>query len=170
MNFRACPREKELSALIDCGHWPEASPAELRAHVETCKSCRELTSVTQAFRQERAHASAQPRLESPGVLWWRAQLRRRNTALQRIGRPLLGAQIFAVVLALAAAGAFLGLQARQQGVSWMSWLADLPRTLHFAALLPAAWQNTPGVALALILLGAVVMLAGSVFLYVASDK
>jgi anti-sigma factor RsiW len=166
MNLRACPREKELAALLERGHWPEASSKEMRDHVASCNACRALAAVTQAFRGDRAHAMAQPRLESPGVLWWRAQLRRRNAALERLSRPLFGAQVFAVVLAMVAAGAFLAAQVRQ-GVSW---LADLLHTLHFAALLPASLQDSPGAGLALILLTVFIALAGGVALYVGSDR
>lgn len=166
MTFRACNREKELTALLEQGHWPHACPAEMQEHVAGCSSCRGLVGVTLAFRRERAQAMAQPRLESPGVLWWRAQLRRRNAALERLSRPLLGAQIFAVVLALAAAGAFLAVQVRQGA----SWLSDMPRTLHFASLLPAAWQNFPGAGLALVLFMVLAALVGGVALYVASDR
>jgi hypothetical protein len=166
MNLRACPREKELAGLLELGHWPHASSAEMRAHVAACASCRARAALTQAFRQERDRAIAQPRLESPGVLWWRAQLRRRNAALERLGRPILGAQIFAVVLALVAAGAYLGLQLRQGA----SWFADLSRALHFTALLPPALQNSPLAGLAMVLLVAIGALAGGVALYFASDR
>lgn len=166
MTFRTCTREKELTALLEQGHWPHACSTELREHVAACNACRALVSVTLAFRSERAHAMGQPRLESPGVLWWRAQLRRRNAALARLSRPLLGAQIFAVVVVLLAAGAFLAFQVRQGA----TWLGDFTRTLHFSALLPAAWQNSPGAGLALILLLVFAALAGGVALLVASDR
>lgn len=166
MNLRACSREKELSALLDRGHWPDACSGEMREHVIACPSCRALVAVTQAFRSERTHAIYQPRLESSGALWWRAQLRRRNAAIQSLSRPFLGAQIFAVVLALGAAGVFLASELRQ-GVSW---LGDLPRTLHFAALLPASLQESPGAGLALVLLMVFAALAGGAVLYIASDR
>lgn len=166
MNLRTCSREKEIAALLDCGHWPDACSSEMREHVAHCASCRSLVAVTQAFRSERADAICQPRLESPGVLWWRAQLRRRNAAIQSLSRPFLGAQIFAVALALFAAGAFLVSELRQ-GVSW---LGDLPRTLHFAALLPASLQESPEAGLALVLVMVFAALAGGVALYVASDR
>jgi len=166
MNLRTCPREKELAGLLELGHWPDASSPDMRAHVATCASCRARVAVTQAFRSERDRALGEPRLESSGVLWWRAQLRRRNAALTRLSRPLLGAQIFAVVLALAAAGAYLGMQFRQDG----TWLGDFTRALHFTALLPPAFQNTPGAGMAMVLLVAVIALSGGVVLYVASDR
>lgn len=166
MNLRACPREKELALMLQLGHWPHACPAELQEHVAACNACRARAAVTQAFRSERDRALAQPRLEPSGVLWWRAQLRRRNAAFERLNRPLFGAQIFAVVLALVAAGAYLGLQLRQGP----SWFADLTRAFHFTALLPPALQNSPLAAMAMVLLVALAALAGGVVLYRASDR
>lgn len=166
MSFRACPREKELANLLELGHWPDASPKELRAHVAECASCRARVAVTRAFRGERDRAIAEPRLESPGVLWWRAQLRRRNSAMERLSRPLLGAQIFAILVVLAAAGAYLGWQVRQGA----TWFGDLARALHFTALLPPALQSSPVAGVAMVLLVALVALAGGVAVYFASDR
>ena len=167
MILRACPREKELTAQLRLGHWPEACSADLRAHVDGCKTCRDLMAVTLAFRGERAFASAAARLESPGALWWRAQLRRRNAALERIARPVLGAQIFAVVLALVAAGIFLAIQARQ---GWFTWLADLSRAFHIAALLPPALQNSAGTTILLVVLFAAIAVAGGFVAVTTSEK
>jgi len=166
MSLRACSRDKELAGLLELGHWPDASPAEMRAHVAECASCRAQIALTQAFRSERDRAIAQPRLEPPGVLWWRAQLRRRNAAMERLSRPLLGAQIFAVLIALAAAGAYLGWQLRQGA----SWFGDLGRALHFTALLPPAFQNSPVLGMATVLFVVLAALAGGVVLYFASDR
>ena len=118
MNLGSCPREKQLAELLRLNHWPHACPPELRTHVEACRSCSELVLVTQAFRQARAGASAVAPLQSAGALWWRAQLRRRNAAIERIGKPILGAQIFAVAVTLLIAAGFIATQARQ-GLRWM---------------------------------------------------
>lgn len=166
MNLRPCAREKELAVLLQLGHWPHACPAELQQHVAACNACRARLAVTQAFHIERDHAIAQPRLEPSGVLWWRAQLRRRNAAFERLSRPLFGAQIFAVALALVAAGAYFGLRLYQGA----SWFADLTRALHFTALLPPALQNSPLAGAAMVLLVALAALAGGVALYVTSDR
>ena len=166
MNLRPCPREKELAGLLELGHWPSASSEEMRAHVAACASCRARVALTQAFRGERDRALAEPRLESAGVLWWRAQLRRRNAAIERLSRPLFGAQIFAVIVALAAAGVYLGWRLRQGAI----WFGDLTRALHFTALLPPALQNSPIAGLAMVLLVALATLAGGVVLYRASDR
>lgn len=169
MRIGACPREIEIAELLRRGHWPHACAPELRAHASACKSCGNLVLVTQAFRRERSTASAQPRLESPGVLWWRAQLRRRNTAIERMGRPLLGAQIFAAVVALAAGTVFFLSQAKRS-LGWFSWLADLPRSLHLEVLLPPALQNSMGIAALVVFFLAAIALAGGFIAFATSEK
>ncbi len=164
--FRTCSRESEVKSLLDRGHWPTAAAADLRAHAAGCSACAQLVLLTQAFRQDRAQASAAPRLEAPGVLWWRAQLRRRNTAIERLQRPLIGAQIFAVALSLVAAVAFLAWQSRQG----LAWLAEFPRALHFESLLPAPLQSPLGItALIAAVLALVAVLSGAVA-YSTSEK
>jgi hypothetical protein len=169
MNFTTCNRDKEVAQALAAGYWPEACTQDLRAHVSACKACSQRVLLTQAFRRERASASVQPRLESPGVLWWRAQLRRRNAALERLGRPLLGVQIFAVAIALVAAAAFFVSQAKT-GLGWFAWLADIPRALHFEALLPTGFQNASGAVLLAGLLLAVIAGLGGLAAFISSDK
>ena len=129
MTLRTCPREKEVNELVALGQWPVASATapELRAHVATCRSCRELVLVATAFQHERTQVAGAVRLGPPGVLWWRAQLRQRNAAVERIGRPMLGAHIFALVVNLLLAIGLAVWQARH-GVAWLTRLEHLPRT------------------------------------------
>jgi hypothetical protein len=169
MSFGMCNREREVAEALHAGHWPEACTDELRAHVAGCSLCSQRVVLAQAFQRERAVASAQPRLESPGALWWRAQLRRRNAAIERISRPILGAQVFAVAVALIAAAVFLASQLRN-GVGWFAWIADAPRALHLEALLPESLQNGTGIALLGGGLLAVVVIAGGFAAYASSDK
>jgi hypothetical protein len=168
MRFGTCSCERELAAALERGHWPDACTPELRAHVEGCPACSERLLVTQALRRERAIAAGAARLESPGVIWWRAQLRRRNAAIERISRPILGAQIFAVAVALIAATAFFATQAKQS-LGWFAWIADIPRSLHLEALVPAALQNTTGAWM--LIPGTVLLcLVGGLFAFIASDR
>lgn len=169
MKFGTCNRERELAEVLRAGHWPEASPAELREHVAACNACSQRVVLAQAFRRERAVASAEPRLDSPGALWWRAQLRRRNAAIERINRPILGAQVFAVAVALIGAMVFLLSEARH-GAGLFAWVADVPRALHFESLLPAWMQNATGGALLAAGLLAVVAILGGFAAYASSDK
>ncbi len=120
MKLVTCPHEKELRQSIANGQWPDACAPELRAHVNTCRTCGDLALVSQVFRQARVQSLAASPTVSPALLLWRAQLRRRNAALERIGRPLLGAQIFAFAAALIAVAGLAGFEARR-GAAWFTW-------------------------------------------------
>ena len=175
MRLRSCPREKEVSELMRRGQWPRASAAELRDHVNGCRACGDLVLVAGAFQQARATtvAFAQDGAMKPGsagALWWRAQLRRRRAALERMERPLVGAQIFALAVTLLAALGFAGFEARH-GIAWLSWLEGLPQaaTVQFAdisssGILGSGWTW--------LLLAAAAMLAllGGVVVYLALEK
>jgi len=127
--------------------------------------------VTETLRRARVDSSETARLNSPGLLWWRAQLRRRNAAVERIGKPVLRAQFFALSLYVGAVVALVASQARH-GMQWLTWLAELTqsRTFHLEVLWPAMatrpdWNSAlvaPGVAL--------LVLFSGVILYFATDR
>jgi hypothetical protein len=169
MSFGLCNREQEVAEALRAGHWPDASAEELQAHVASCNTCSQRVLLAQAFGRERAGASAELRLESPGAIWWRAQLRRRNAALERISRPILGAQVFAAAVAVIAAAVFLISEAKQS-VGLLAWIGEAPRALHLESLLPASMQNAAGAALILAGLFALVALIGGFAAYASSDK
>lgn len=175
MTLRSCLREKEVSELVERGQWPQASPAELRDHVRGCRGCGDLVLVASVFQRERkeAVAAASPgsmSSSSAGALWWRAQLRRRRAALERIERPLLGAQIFALAVCLAAALGFAGFEARH-GVAWLTWLEGLPQaaTAQFADLSSSGLLGS-GWTWLLLAAAATLALLGGVVAYLASEK
>jgi hypothetical protein len=166
-----CPREKDLRDLLDSGQWPAACPPDLRAHVSVCRSCGDLALVAEAFRSARATTIAAARPVSPGVLWWRAQLRRRNAAVERISRPLLGAQIFALAVALLAGLGFASIAASRNG-GWLAWLQQIPQN---AAL---DWDNLRSTVVAdptwswmvLAPVAATLLLLTGVAIYVVADR
>src|SRR5215469_9067009 len=131
-----CAREREVTDMLQRGYWPEASPAELRVHVESCRACSDVVLMTRTFGAARKETTPTARLESAGALWWRAQLRRRSAAIETVGRPILGAQIFALAVSLVVAAVVLA----WQGSTFKAWFADLPRTLHLGALVPQLSQ------------------------------
>jgi len=139
MTLRPCPREREVMELVQRGQWPGGCAEDLRRHVGGCRACGELVVVMGAFgaaREASVHSANPP---PAGVLWWRAQLRRRNAAVEQISRPILGAQIFALAVTVAIAAAFAVSQARY-GLRWLSWLKQLGQTpvLHFEDLWSSA--------------------------------
>jgi len=177
--MKSCPHEAEIQAVIRSGHWPEACDPELRKHVETCRTCGEQLLVLHAFHSSRAHAMQAarghyPNLLHPDLLWWRAQLRRRNHALQRVSQPITTAQIFALCISILGAAALLRAQIAR-GFNWSSWLpqSSSPQSStasHFDALSFFASITTDwGIFLPLIGLGTVLLLS-AVVVYLASDR
>ncbi|MGA3033553.1 MAG: hypothetical protein ABSD70_09730 [Terracidiphilus sp.] len=170
MMLRSCPREKELRELLDCGQRPlaaETSP-ELHAHAAACRWCGDLVLLAQAFRKARDASAASARLMPPGVLWWRAQLRRRNAAVERVARTLFSAQVVALAFTLLAGVGFLLFEALTSD-SWRVWLQRLPQN---AAL---DWDNlrasfVAGPAWTWMMLGPALVLLAGVAVYMATDR
>ncbi len=162
-----CAREKEIAALVNSGHWPQACAEELRAHVADCRVCGDLLLVMQTLQTARTAAMPEARLDAAGALWWRAQLRRRNAVVAQIARPMLGAQIFALTLAVIAAigTAVLGLRSMDhvtdQAANWL-------RPLNVSTLLPAILPDGRAWWLAAIV--ATLVLVSGVVAYLASEK
>jgi hypothetical protein len=169
MNPFACSREREAAEALRRGHWPDGCSAELRNHIVACRVCSDLVLVTQTMQAGRADATASARLQSPGVLWWRAQLRRRSAAIDRIERPILGAQIFAFALILVVGSATLMWQAHH-GHSIISWLEQLSGTIHFESLLPGSPEHGEGRLWILVPVLATIALVSGVVAYFASEK
>ena len=180
MMLRPCSHEAEIKLLLERGQWPHAAPADVRAHVAGCRRCGDLALVMQAFGGARTAAmqtlppQAMPE-QAAGVLWWRAQLRRRNAAIEKMGRPVLTAQIFALVATVLATGILVFSQIG----SGMAWLAELKksRVFHLDALWTSANSNAatttatshPEWNLGLMLPAALMVLVlGGVVVYLAS--
>ncbi len=172
MTLSPCPHEKEIAALLTRGQWPHAAPAELRAHVGVCRPCTELALVTSAFQVSRTTAAAAAPLVSPGVLWGRAQLRRRNAAIERVTRPILGAQIFAFSVCIAVAIGFAGSHAGQ-GLDWITSLSQLfpPHSLDVTRLWPTSLTGSGSVLWVLVpLLGTLALLGGAAVYFGSSEE
>lgn len=97
-----CSREKELQATLRQGRWPHGSDPDLRAHVDGCRNCQEVVLVTQTFQKAKLNGERLAPLESPGWLWWRAQLRCRKEAIQTVTEPLAVAEKVGLLGLLAA--------------------------------------------------------------------
>lgn len=165
MNPFSCPRERDVATLLHNGHWPQACPDELRAHVASCRSCSDLVLVTGSLQASRLQTAELPRLEPAGAIWWRAQLRRRNAAIEKVSRPILGAQLFASTMTLVIVAAI----ATWQFGNWSAWFADLPGTLHLDALIPSTLPNGSILWIIVPILATIALLSGIV-VYLASEK
>jgi hypothetical protein len=170
MNMRTCSRQQEVLEMSARGHWPDACPPELRAHLTGCRSCAELLVVTHTFQQSRAAASVQARLPAAGAIWWRAQLRRRNAAIERVSKPILGAYLFALSIVLAVAAVLTISQARH-GLRWLDWLSQAgTAAMHPDAQNPAAWLTSFGSLGILIPVLATAALVGAVVVYLTAER
>jgi hypothetical protein len=180
MSLRSCTRQPEVAALVAAGHWPHACPPELRTHLDSCPACAELVLVTSTFQQSKASVAARAQLPAPGAIWWRAQLRRRNAAVERVAKPILGAYLFAFIFTLIGA-ASLAIGHARQGFHWLdSRLTDahLPDALrqssslptHSQAIASSAWLSSASSLAVLMPLFATVVLLGAVVVYLATER
>jgi hypothetical protein len=167
----SCPNESELRGLLASGQWPFAAAPELRAHVAACRSCADLALVADAFQKARAASIAAARPGSPGALWWRAQLRRRNAAVERLTRPLLGAHIFALAFTLVAGAGFLIFEAMRSD-AWLAWLQQLPQSAaaHWDAFRATGVTDPAWSSLMTLSAIAALLLIGVVAAYLATDR
>jgi hypothetical protein len=179
MRLFTCAHEQEIAEALRRGQWPDGCGVELRNHVIACQSCSDLVLVRTTFQGARAEAGALPRLEAPGTLWWRAQLRRRNAAIERIDKPLLGAQLFAFAVAFAVGAGTLMWQFRQghRQTAWVltdwgltDWVRDLRGALHFDSLLSASFAVSDGGLWVLAPVLAMIALLSGVVVYLASER
>lgn len=169
MILRSCAKENDVAQMLANGHWPQACAPELRTHIGACPSCADLIMVARVFQSARADAASAAHLGSPHALWWRAQLRRRNAAIERVTRPILGAQIFALLICFVVAVGF-SVSHAAQGIGWISDLTQLIRlpSIDMAKLWPS---STQGSALwVLVPLAAMLALLGGVAVYLASSE
>jgi hypothetical protein len=171
MNLGRCTREKEVMELLRSGGWPAACEPELREHVAGCGLCAQTVMLKSAFASELATAKDEARLQSAGVLWWRAQLRRRNEAVERVNRPIARAQRFALLINLLAAIALLASQWRHgfRLAEWFSGTAEAP-IFHPSALWALATQQPGWNLMLLIPCVAAVVALGGITVYLASDR
>jgi hypothetical protein len=168
MRLRVCGFEKEVLEALKAGHWPDGCTADLRAHVAGCASCGDLVLVTEAFQQARSESTHERASGSPGVLWWRAQLRRRNAAAEKITRPITIAETFAFIVTVLIAGVFVGWQ-YGHGLRWGTWWSEetMARASH---LLSSGSALIPSNLFLLLAPLAAVVLLGGVVLYLVSAK
>ena len=166
MTFRTCSYTKDVQDALKNGHWPAGCMPELRDHVRRCHACNDLVLVTQAFQLARQHSASDADVPA-GLLWWRAQLRRRRVAAEQVSAPMTIAQIFAWAISLVAA---VGLVVSQyhHGLQWASWWPEMPsRIFSFSQIanLNFDWSRV----VLIPTLGALALVAG-VVVYLVSEK
>ena len=125
MRLRECPREPELFDALQAGRWPAGSDAALREHVDQCESCRSTALIAQMLRQDRAEAIRAMPLDSPGLLWWRAQILQRQAAIRHASRPVHIAITVSLVLSAVVVASVL-FSLRSLIANWISAVTAVP--------------------------------------------
>jgi len=170
MSANPCPHESEIRQLAALGQWPHACPAELAAHLGSCRSCADFLMLDQAFREDRSRTMQQAVPPAPGTIWWRAQLRRRSAALETFDKPIARVQIFTLGVYLLAAVSLIAWQA-VRGLRWLDLLKRLPTDVGWllpSSVLPDRMAGG-GFLLLLPILGLAAVL-GCVLIYVVSNR
>jgi len=166
MIFRSCAYAKEVQAALKNGYWPAGCAPELREHVRRCSSCNDLVLVSQAFQMARHQSAVGPDVPA-GLVWWRAQLRRRRVAAEQVSAPLTIAQMFAWTVSLGAA-LVLAVSQYRHGLQRASWWPKTDSSIfHFSQIASSNldWSRV----VLLPTLGALALVAG-VVVYLVSER
>ncbi len=167
MRLSGCSRENELLTALREQRWPDACEPELRSHVAHCSACSEVVLVAQTMQQAHSDATQEATLPSAGILWWRAQVQRRNGAMARVNQPVALATKVASAGTLAA-GIALGVWQRHQIGAWFASLDKVAGNVHMADLM--AWSaNGWAVAMVAAAVGTISLLGG-VAVYLAAKR
>jgi hypothetical protein len=121
MSILFCPNEEKVAELLSKNIWPWSADPVLAAHVAECSRCSEVVFTAQILKQDRAATMLTAHTDSPYHLWWRAQLRRRNSTVEQVTRPLAWAEKLALFCMLCVAGGLVYWQWRQVS-RWVGWL------------------------------------------------
>ena len=156
----ACSHLDEVRHALTAGQWPHAAAPELRAHAVTCNRCTQEILITTHLQQARTTTIASVQPTTPSQLWWRAQLRRRNAAVERAGRPIAAAQVFALIIVVIAVTGLLA-------AHWHSLLDHTLLSQAVSAL--AAIRGDLGLTPLLLAITLITTLSG-VVLYLSADR
>ncbi len=140
MKLFFCSKQKEVTAALRQGRWPEGCDRALHAHVAVCQECKDLVLVAQTLQQTRRETMQQPGFgassATAAMLWWRSELRLRRGAVERMTRPVAVTERLALI----------GLVVTVVGLAAWQWkqIADWLFSLIDLASANALYANDPG--------------------------
>ena len=111
MNLPFCPHEEKIAELLNARRWPQDADPALVAHAGKCNRCHEVVDAVQMLQQLRASTMRQAHAGSASTIWWRAQLRRRNGAVEQMAKPVVWAERLA----------FIGMLGIAAGIAFQQW-------------------------------------------------
>ena len=176
MSAPECAREQDVINAIVTGQWPDRCDESLCAHAAECAVCKELVDVTSMMRLDHEGLHEEVSLPSAGQVWWRAAIRARLEASQRVAQPL--SWIFGVSLACAAGLAIALVQllwspmhaawgSSSRG-AWAAWL-DFESSRLLLAVTNLAPLTTTGI-LVFLVATACLLLAPLALYFALSDE
>lgn len=137
-----CSWQNEVAQTVREGRWPSGCTDDLRNHVSACTGCTEEVRVLSTFATARAATMRMATPHGAELLWWKAQLRKRNQAMERMQRPGLAISTATVAASIVVLIAVLATVWKQ--IQWTTLLTT------FAT---AGWNTWMIVALAAALCG-----------------
>jgi len=90
-----------------------------------CPQCADVAAFTELLHDDFNHISQHPRVPTPEIVWWRAQMRAREEANRAALRPILLTQ----AVSMAALAGVLVAVAGWISAPILAWLAPLPEAL-----------------------------------------
>jgi hypothetical protein len=99
-NQRWCEREADVVRSLRAG----SLPVELRDHVLSCVVCAEARSAAGVMLQTASLLRVEDGVPAAGLVWSRAQVRKREMDLKRATRPLIVMRVLSVVYVVLCAG------------------------------------------------------------------
>jgi hypothetical protein len=145
-----CEREQQVIEATRNGLWASS----LRAHLRDCALCAQTELIAASLQEDAAKAERMLDLPSAGMIWRRAQTRRREGALQRATR-----RPFLIVGALGAV----------YSVVFLLWaIFQLPQSVYRPFITPPGL--TGGVALAGAALSGILAIVGSCVLLLETKR
>ncbi len=140
MKLPFCPHEEEVAENLREDRWPWGANPALLVHTRNCRACSDILLAAQTLQQARSAAVRSMQVGSPGYLWWRAQLRLRNRAIDRMAEPVVWAEKIALI-SVACVACASAIWQRALITDWFGWLTTLFQSQAFrldALWLPAA--------------------------------
>jgi hypothetical protein len=128
-----CPREAEVLRAGESAEWTP----ELRAHLVTCATCREVEAVTQVLRTAMDDEPVAVRSSAEDI-WWRAQVEARQQARASAMRPLDRLEQAEPVVALVSVATLLVVRGDALASGFLAWATSDATGQAVQALLPPA--------------------------------
>jgi hypothetical protein len=133
-----CPHERAVANILRSSGGAGITDPALRSHMTKCPRCSGLMLVVQTLCQARNETVESAPIPPPGLLWWRAQIRRRSGAVELAGRPI--ALVEKLALVILAAGFFcLAAWQWDQITGWAIPAASMAEALRVPFAASGGW-------------------------------